>query len=373
MLWSDNIDAIDCLIMICWFLWIASACIQLYFYLYYFFPFALFVKPATPKKPEAVSLIIAVKNEAENLQVNLPLWLQQEQVEFELIIVNDHSNDQTQSVLENCKDERLQVFQLLNGNGKKAAIQLGISKARYNQLVFTDADCIPASNEWLATMAQNFSNEKQIVLGHSGFIREKSFFNLLQRFENLMVAAQYFSFTLKGNAYMGVGRNLAYSKTIFEKSTVFGTHDKIKSGDDDLLVNEMATAKNVAIEWSKNGQTRSKANKKWLTYIRQKRRQLQAGEHYKLKHKAQLAAFGSSTLLFNSITLILLYLSENLGFILMTFGLALVLKSLIINKISIKLGEGSFFLRFWWLEFVLIINQTIIGISTWIWRVKRWK
>ena len=373
MLWYENIDVIDCFLVICWFLWVASIGIQLYFYFNYFIPFARLSNSTAQHKPVPVSLIIAVKNEAQNLTNHLPLWIKQELVEFELIIVDDHSSDQTQSILQSFNDERLQVYQLDNESGKKSAIQLAISKASYNHLVFTDADCVPSSDYWLVKMASNFTDDHQIVLGHSGYFKEHGFLNLLQRFENTMVAAQYFSFASKGNAYMGVGRNLAYTKTIFENSSVFNIHKNIRSGDDDLLVNEMATTKNVALEWDEKAQTISRVSDNWMTYFQQKRRQLQAGEQYKRKHKFQLATFGSSTLLLNILTLILLYISENFGTILMTFGLTLVLKSIIFNKISKKLSEQNFIPWFWLLEFVLIISQTIIGVSTWFWKVKRWK
>ena len=373
MLWSDNVSVINCLLVCCILLWAFSGIVQLYFYLSYFLPLARFREPSKTRKVRSVSLIIAAKNEAINLTKNLPLLLQQENIDFELIIVNDHSTDRTREVLEANKNNQLTVLDLNEGSGKKAAIKFAMSKASHEQLVFTDADCSPKSTLWLAEMAAGFSAEKQLILGHSCYYKSRGILNRLQRFENLMVATQYFSFAIKGKAYMGVGRNLAYTKSIFEKSNSFQTHEKLRSGDDDLLVNEMANTTNVAIELNEIAHTISEAKKSWMDYFHQKRRQLQAGEQYKAEHKLLLAAMGIGTLLFNILTLILLYFSENWPVILMIFGLILVIKSIILNIISKKLGENDLIPWVGFFEFVLIINLTIIGVSTWIWRVNRWK
>lgn len=373
MLWNEEVELTDCLLVFCVLVWAFSGIVQLYFYWSYFFGLARFHKPIMGGNPKAVSLIIAAKNEASNLSNNIPLLLQQEKVDFELIVVNDHSTDRTMEVLGRIRDHRLKVLNLTDGEGKKAAIKLGISRANHEQLVFTDADCTPKSTFWLSEMAAGFSAENQLILGHSSFYKSKGLLNGMQRFENLMVAIQYFSFAIKGNAYMGVGRNLAYTKDVFENSNSFQLHKTLCSGDDDLLVNEMANTVNVGIVLSKRAHTVSEAKKTWMGYFHQKRRQLQAGKHYKLQHKILLAALGMATLLFNTLTLILLYLSNNWPFILMTFGIILIIKSLLLNSLSKKLGENDLIPWAWFLEYVLIINLTIIGVSTWIWRVNRWK
>ncbi len=365
----EDIGLIDCLLIG----WLASVLIQLYFYLNYFRRLAQFSQSSSSLNSRRLSLIIAVKNESKNLKKNIPFLLEQKNIDFELLFVDDHSSDDSIAVIKHFQDKRIQLLHLEEGYGKKEAIQMGIKNASNNLLAFTDADCKPCSNLWLANIAESFSGSIEIVLGHSSFNKIGGFLNKLIRFENLIVASQYFSFALKKDAYMGVGRNLAYTKNIAQQSLAFDKHQKLRSGDDDLLVNEMANDKNTAIQLNFNAHTRSDSPITWKEYICQKRRQLQAGIHYRNKHRLLLALSGASTLLVNIFTLILLFISEEWLIILVTFVLISIFKGIILNRISKKLGDSDLIPLMPLLEFSLILTLTAIGVSTWIWKVDRWK
>jgi hypothetical protein len=92
--------------------------------------------------------------------------------------------------------------------GKKLSITLGVKGAKFEHLILTDADCRPASRNWLKSIAENFSNEKQIVLGYGPYKKEKGFLNRLIRFDTTWIGMNYFSMALAKLPYMGVGRNL---------------------------------------------------------------------------------------------------------------------------------------------------------------------
>ena len=147
-----------------------------------------------------VSLIICAKNEAENLKKNIPLWQQQQYSNFEIILINDASIDETLEVMESFaeNDSRIQIVNVKNNEAfwanKKYALTLGIKRAKNTRLVFTDADCYPALMEWLKLMADKFSDEKQLVLGYGAYEKRPGFLNKLIRFETLMTAVQYFSY-----------------------------------------------------------------------------------------------------------------------------------------------------------------------------------
>ena len=324
-------------------------------------------------KSPGVSVIIAAKNEADNLSKHLKQILDQDYPEFEVIIINDHSKDDTREMLNKLEHPRLKTYDLQEGTGKKRAIALGVDKSKYDYLLFTDADCLPNSEAWIRKMIQPFDQQVKIVLGHGRFYPEKGILNSFIRYENLVNACQYFAFALKGIAYMGVGRNLAYSKDLFYQSKAFHQYGAILSGDDDLIVNEMANETNVAICMDEEGHTISKAKRTWKDYIHQKRRQLQAGNFYKSSDRARLAFWGLNHLVFNISTLILLIFCSNKLLFLSIFVVKWMIQVLYLNNICKKMRDSTILPFIGILEFFYYIIISLIGVSTWIWKVKKWQ
>jgi glycosyltransferase involved in cell wall biosynthesis len=226
-------------------------CIQFIYYVFIFgrYSFSSIKKQNPTNFNHPVSIIICAKNEADNLNYNLPLFLNQNYPEFELILINDCSIDGTLEVLENFKKSSSIPVKVVNveaneqfWGSKKYALTLGIKAATHNHLLFSDADCKPKSANWISEMVSHFSDTKHIVLGYGSYKRIKhSFLNKLIRFETLLTAIQYFSYSKLGIPYMGVGRNLAYTKELFFKNNGFVSHMKLRSGDDDLFINQVAT------------------------------------------------------------------------------------------------------------------------------------
>ena len=181
----------------------------------------------TGPSPSPVSIIICAKNEEDNLRENLPLILEQEYPEFEVLVVDDASSDGTGEVLREMKT-RYPHFRstAINDNvhirqGKKLALTIGIKGASHDWVLLTDADCRPAGKKWLKSMQRNFSKDCQIVLGIGKYETRKGLLNLVIRSETLLTALQYIGFTMAGLPYMGVGRNLAYRKSLFFKNKGF--------------------------------------------------------------------------------------------------------------------------------------------------------
>lgn len=248
----------------------------------------------TAQKP--LSVIIAARNEAENLNKFLLSILEQDYPDFEVIVVDDRSYDETSDVLRtlSSKYTHLKVVKVNPYDnflaGKKFAVAMGIKAAKNEWLVFTDADCEPSSNQWLKLMQKPEENGKEILLGYSPYFRRKGFLNLLIRFETFYTAINYLSFALKGNPYMGVGRNMAYQKDLFFKSKGFATHMHIPSGDDDLFVNANANSTNTSIQIHPDSQVWTEPKTTFKSYFRQKRRHIGAGKLYKSAHKRMLSA-----------------------------------------------------------------------------------
>lgn len=279
--------------------------VQLYYHYVVLGKFAFFKPtPSGKRTQEPVSIIIAARNEYDNLQKYLPMILNQDYPEFEVVVVNHCSWDMSQQLLEDMQLQykHLKVSQLLEQEkyptGKKFALTIGIKAAAYDQLLFTDADCEPASNQWLKLMESRFMNNTEIVLGFSPYNKKRGLLNLFDRFETFMTAVFYFAFALAGNAFMGIGRNMAYRKSVFFRHKGFAGHQHVMSGDDDLFVNEAATPYNVAIEIDSESFVYTEAKETYEKWSRQKTRHMTTGKLYKAKHKTSLGVYYGSLFLF---------------------------------------------------------------------------
>ena len=242
-----------------------------------------------------VSVIVCAKNEAENLTEFLPLILSQDYPEYQVVVVNDSSEDDSEMILAKMRLEYPHLYYTnipldrKFNHGKKLAISVGIKAASHDYLIFTDADCKPASNTWLKEMVHGFAPEgKEIVLGFGGYLRRKGFVNFLVRYDTFFTALQYMGFALSRKPYMGVGRNLAYKKELFLKNNGMRNHIKILSGDDDLFVKETANKGNVSVVPYANGQTVSIPPSGFKSWYFQKARHLSTSPYYKPSVKFEL-------------------------------------------------------------------------------------
>lgn len=281
-----------------------SFLIQALYYLYYYLAPARFRPPEAPVKREPVSVIICARNEGENLRNFLPAVLEQDYPDFEVIVVNDCSEDDSDSILAGylIKYKRLKVSNITRDpiftHNKKFAQFIGIKAAKNEFLLFTDADCRPESSLWIEKMASQFDEMTEFVLGYGGYFAGKGLLNRYIRYDCMTIAVQYLGMALRGMPYMGVGRNLAYRKSLFFERKGFGPYTHLASGDDDLFVNSNASAGNIAAEFGKESHTRSVPAKNTSDYIKQKTRHLTTAKHYKTTHKIILLGEPVSRIIF---------------------------------------------------------------------------
>lgn len=326
-----------------------------------------------------VSVIICAKNEAENLRKFLPKILSQDHPDFEVVIINDASGDDTLEVMEDFqkKDSRVKIVDVQNNEAfwanKKYALTLGIKKAKKPYLLFTDADCEPGSDHWLSEMSAGFGDRKSIVLGYGGyFIEQGSLINKLIRFETLFTAVQYFSYANWGMPYMGVGRNLAFTAEEFYRQNGFAGHLHLRSGDDDLFVNAAATRQNTALCFSAAGITRSIPKQDLKSWFRQKRRHISVAGHYKKRHKFLLGVFYTTQLLFWILFLTLLF-TNFWSLALAVLAVRFLVQAMVFYNSGKKFGETDLFWLFPFLELFLIWAQLGIFIANLISKPTHWK
>lgn len=322
--------------------------IQLIYYLFFYIRILTYSgsKKDIKKTKEPVSVVICAQNEAHNLAENLPVIMNQSYPDFEVIVVDDCSEDDTNLVLNKLTSRyfNLKVTKIKKdpkfSHNKKLALTIGIKAAKNEILLLTDADCKPESEKWIESMEKNFQNKKEIVLGYGGYSPKKGILNALIRFDTLFIAMQYLSFALAKKAYMGVGRNLAYKKELFFKNKGFASHVNVNSGDDDIFINQVSNKKNTAVEISKESITRSLPETSFSKWVKQKKRHLTSSKFYKTGSKSLIALEVISRVMFYILFIVSLVLfKEYWVFIVSAFAFRLFIQLLIIKLTMIRFNE----------------------------------
>jgi len=355
--------------------------IQLWYYLFYFRVLGFYKKKDEVTHFPPASIIICAKNELQNLRENLPAVLTQNYSDYEVVVVNDCSYDGTDEMLKEFAKQYsyLKIVTIKEDehyvHGKKFAQMVGIKGAKNECLLFTDADCKPASSDWLKTMVSNFDDKTDIVLGYGNYEKTKGWLNKLIRFDAFYIAVQYLSFALVNRPYMGIGRNLAYRKSLFFKHKGFASHYHIDSGDDDLFVNRAATKTNCKVEINPLAQTITKAKKSYSDWIKQKRRHITTAGYYTASTKILLGLLTISQYLFFFLLILLLLIKTKFVIpVLSAFVLRYFVQILIFSKTMNKTSEKDLLFLAPILELKLLFFYPVFLLSNLFARKKnKWK
>lgn len=329
------------------------AFIQVFYYIFFFVRVAFFKVKDSATTPPPVTVLICAKDEVNNLRRNLPLICKQYYPPgYEVLVVNDNSCDGTMELL----FDYGRVYEQLDYRtipqdakvlkGKKFALTIGVKAARYHHIILTDADCYPENEQWLSRMASRFTDKKQIILGYSQYEKRKSFLNACIRFETYFTALQYLSFALARLPYMGVGRNLGYTRERFLSQNIFVKNPQLVSGDDDLVINAIATGTNTTVSLHPDSYTISRPKEQWDEWIYQKRRHMTTAVHYKLKHILLLNLFQVSQILFYVLFIVLIVFKVWMLWVLYIFGMRLFLNGIVHFKAMKRLKTLDLFLTF---------------------------
>ncbi len=314
-----------------------------------------------------VSVLVCAHNEAYNLSAYLYALLSQDYPTYEVIVVDDGSEDKTREVIESymVQDKRLRITfvpkEARVRSTKKLALTLAAKAAQYDYLLLTDADCTPESTHWISEMMRGFKAStmydvrctKEVVLGFGAYFYEKGFVNRLVRYDTLFNGLHYLSAAAHGHPYMGVGRNLAYKKELFFKTGGFKKMMNNRAGDDDLFVNHVANRKNTAVVCSRESITWSPSKTTMRDWWQQKRRHLSVSHDYRLGTKIRLALEPMSRGLFYLTVIALLVafgcqpivgspLSILAAMALGLFLLRWIVQSIIINLSAKRMGLHGF-------------------------------
>jgi glycosyltransferase involved in cell wall biosynthesis len=263
--------------------------------IYYLFVFSRIIfhrnKELPDDQAEPVTLVVCARNELENLRELIPMLDEQDYPEFEILIMNDRSNDGTEEFLQEnyghwAHVRYINISQVYDHiTPKKYAITVAVKHARYATVLFTDADCRPTGLQWIRSMMAQSSEPKEIVLGFSPYYKFKGLLNWFIRCETFYAAVQYLSFAKTGSPYMAVGRNLLYQKDLFLNNKGFYKHSRVMGGDDDLFINQVARGRNTAINTDPDSFMYSFPHTTWKGWYKQKTRHLSVSKYYRPGNK----------------------------------------------------------------------------------------
>src|SRR5690554_5621516 len=279
------------------------AILQIFWLFFFYSRIAFHREKDNESSHPPVSIIIAARNEEDNLFEFLPFILEQDYKEFEVIVVNHQSVDNTEYILKAYKEKypHLKIINIEKNHhlafGKKLPLTIGIKGSKHEHLLFTDADCKPASNQWLKLMSSKFTPKKNVVLGYAPHRKEGGLLNKIIRIDTTFIALNYLSFAKAGVPYMGVGRNLGYTKEVFLNNSGFKSHYSIPSGDDDLFIQEVAKKRNYTVSLSPLRFCYSAPKSAWSDWLSQKTRHYTTSSRYSVFKKLLLGIYPLSLLL----------------------------------------------------------------------------
>ena len=347
---------------------LAIAAINCIYYLL-FLRFA-FIKHPTSKKDVniPVSVLVYSKNEQEKLADFLSQFEKQTHVNYELILINNASSDDTRYVFEDYQKTHpnVSIVNVVNNENfwgsRKYALTLGIKKAKFENLLFTTTSSLFDSKNWITENIGLFGRKKQIVVGHSYFDKKKGFLNHLIRFSELISDLQNYGWGSISKPYSASQHNFGYAKNLFFQTNGFSDHMGIFQGAEDLFLKTNATSKNVVIATNSNSLVKKEVPTTFSKWINYKVAQKQITKHYRFVSKLNRTLFSFSQFAF-FVTAVLAGVFYPSALVFGAIGFRYVLAGLVIVKSAIKLHDNKAVYFFPFMEIINSIMQFPIFIS----------
>lgn len=297
----------------------------------------------------SVAIVVCAKNAKDHLSRHLPALLSQEHPDFEIWVIDDWSDDGTAELVKALQSQHVHLNYYhaseacRNYPGKKKALEEGIRQTNKSVVLLTDADCAPNSPHWAMHMSRGLGKQYELSLGYGAYHVQSGWLNRLIQYDTFYTAIQYFGFALAGFPYMGVGRNLAYTRVIFDRSNGFADHLDHFSGDDDLFVNRVAKRENTRVHPSPEAHTTSIPPQSFRGWVKQKVRHQSAGGRYKEEDLLRLGLLHGSQFFMYILGILLLWEPSWRWWALSLLGLRWIFQWLIYLKIFHRFGIGRKF------------------------------
>jgi len=245
--------------------------------------------------PVKISIIVAAKNEASNLAklISVLKNLNYSKNDYETIIVDDNSEDDTlqiaKELISNLDNFSVVCAKNKKYEGKRGALDYGISLAKHPFILITDADCTP-DKEWLLIASEKFYCKCDFIFGNAPFIQKRNIVNKVSCYENFRNLLLAISATKLRLTYTASARNFGFKKSAFEKISGYKNTTDTISGDDDLLLREAVKNKlKVCTFTAQDSFVYSETKDTFRNYLSQRARHTQSSFHYLFKQKMFLA------------------------------------------------------------------------------------
>ena len=355
---------------------------QLYYYLRYInFSNRKYIESNQSTLPK-VSVVVCAHNERENLENYLHTLLSQDYPEYEVIVVDDESEDNSLIVLEQYARQYPNFYHTFVPQGarvissKKLALTIGIKAAHYDYILLTDADCRPESRNWIREMMKGYDHEStEMVIGFSPYFERETLLSSLISYDTLFNGLQYMGMARAGHPYMGVGRNLSYRRSTFFNNQGFQGLLDVRAGDDDLFVNKVTTnyrkrnhrKSNVNVVCNPDALTWSAPKTTWKQWMQQKQRHLSVSNKYTSLNKFRLTIEPFTRGMIYILLLVALSLGSHMlmATVIMLWFIRLLIMLFVINRAAYKLQLGRFSLEIILYDILLpIVTLYLLTVNT---------
>ena len=336
-----------------------------------YFCFAVYSIRSMPlqlkKSNTAISLLLYTKNQAELIKTQLPVFLKQKHKNFEIVLINDASSDDTLEIMKRFQNEnsKIKVIDVKNieafWGSKKYALTLAIKAASHERLVISSIDHKPNSTGWLQHIAAALK-EKSFIIGLRKYTSKNTLF---YRFFNFRELVKSCTLSKMGIVYGGTSANVSYTKTLFYSASGFAKHMQLPFGETKLFANEVSKLSNTAICLQHDSGVTQLHKPKFGTWLKE-----QVEEDLILRHSRKLVLLSNRflflcRLVFYILAVVLMIISEPetkpLVIILLSgrFAIQYICYGIIANKLKeLKLIIALPFLDLWSLilQFVIFIS-----------------
>lgn len=269
-----------------------------------------------------LSVVITAHNQSAALSRNLQAILSQSYpADFEVIVVNAASNDDTEDVLKRFKSQNKNLYTTFTPDSsrymsrKKLAITLGVKAAKNEWIILTEPDCCPLSDKWLDCIGKRCNDSKDLVIGYSNYKADDERSNDFCVFKRL--AREYGSLreSAKGVAHEANSRNIAFRKSLFMKNDGFLSNLRYLRGEYDFIVNDIASDGRTAVVTEAEGRLtetlpRNKDMRSEMLFNMDTRKHLAHEFMHKLLHRMNMLMMTANYLIQICVAAIAAYMQQ---------------------------------------------------------------
>ena len=254
---------------------------------------------------------------------------------------------------------------------KKRALELGISNAKYDWLLFTDVDC-RVDNNWAYKMAENFNNSDYVI----GFAEVQESETLVSKFQSIdfrMLMISAYSSVFMNYPLACTGQNQSYKKNIYNGIGGYSKISNLLQGDDSIFLQLCRKNKNIKVSASmdKESFVKAKTHNNWQDFLLQRIRW--AGDaNIMWKYNPYFFIVILSTFISNLFLLILLFASNFyllIQLLIIKFILEYILYVYGSKKINLYTNYTSFIM--WFL--IQIPYVVVMGVASFLASQLSWK